>query len=255
MTDLEFGACVTDLAESYAEAIDRAEPTGPLFIAGWSAGAVIALEVGHSLRRRGRHVALLAAIDGAPEIEVGLRAWAPRYWLAVLQNAPRWWVDCRATQQDFPVGNLVRQGRSLAKAIRLFATRRKPLVAPRLENFLGDSFAQYPAAQRQFMSRLFEAIMRHRPQPWAAPARVYEAEVSPLLAPAQFFAKWRRIAPQAELAIVPGNHHTMMLDPHVATLARDLAASIALVVRTPPAVSAARSEGGGRAGFDALGQA
>ena len=62
----ESGACVHQLAQYYASKIDRFQPTGPLAVGGWSAGATIALVVAQILRGLGREVSLLIVIDGAP---------------------------------------------------------------------------------------------------------------------------------------------------------------------------------------------
>jgi hypothetical protein len=87
--DASFGASVQALADIYADAIVEAQPSwrdrgGRLVRRGGDrdGGA-------RSLRIRGREVALLVAIDGAPEIAgVGLRLWNLRYWISVAVNFP-----------------------------------------------------------------------------------------------------------------------------------------------------------------------
>jgi NADPH:quinone reductase-like Zn-dependent oxidoreductase/thioesterase domain-containing protein/acyl carrier protein len=52
-----------ELAADYASAIQRAQPEGPYYLAGWSAGGIYALEVALALRGRGERIGLLALFD------------------------------------------------------------------------------------------------------------------------------------------------------------------------------------------------
>ncbi len=52
-----------EMIADYIRAITERQPTGPYFLAGWSAGGVIALEVARQLRNAGRSLAFLAFID------------------------------------------------------------------------------------------------------------------------------------------------------------------------------------------------
>ena len=238
MEEPAFVAGLAELADVYADAIAAAQPCGPLLLAGWSAGATIALEVAHRLRMRGREIALLVAIDGAPEIPGGVRPWDPRFWLKVARNLPAWFADCREMDKGFPVTNVVRRVTFCARNAGRLVRRHKPEVAPRLERFI-NGIDRFPAAQRQFMSRLYDAIMGYRPQAWDGPVVIYQARVSPVLAPPQYLERWRRVAPRAELRILDGNHQTMMIEPKVADLARDLEKRIACAVAAhPPPVEA-----------------
>ena len=226
MEEPDFGADVSRLADVYAQAIAEAQPSGSIVLAGWSAGASIALEIAHCLRARGREIAFLAAVDGAPELPAGLSGWDPRYWLTVVRALPLWFSDSRAMDPTFPASTLVRLGKALVSRLRSLAAGRKPEVAPRLEGFI--SLDRYPAAQRQFMSRLYDAIMVYRPRPWDGPVVVYEARVGPAVVLPQYLERWRRVAPQAERAVLEGNHLTIMREPRVANLAHDLEKRIAL---------------------------
>lgn len=231
MEEPDFGGDVPALAAVYAEAIAEAQPSGPIVLAGWSAGAAIALEIAHGLRARGREIAFLAAVDGGPEIPAGLSGWDPRYWLAVVANLPTWFVDSRAMDQGFPATTLIRLAKAFVSRLRSLAARRRPDVAPRLEGFI--SLDRYPAAQRQFMSRLYEAIMVYRPRTWDGPVVVYEARIGPALALPQYLERWRSVAPQAKRTLLEGNHLTIMREPRVANLARDLEGRIGAAEARP----------------------
>ena len=84
MEDTSFGASVQVLADIYADAIVEAQPSRRDCGGGLDRRGGDRDGGAHSLRIRGREVALLVAIDGAPEIAgVGLRLWNLRYWLSV----------------------------------------------------------------------------------------------------------------------------------------------------------------------------
>ncbi|CAN7568386.1 thioesterase domain-containing protein [Phenylobacterium sp. LjRoot219] len=220
MQDAAFGASVCSLAGHYATVIAEAPPSADLVLAGWSAGAVIALEIAHQLRARGRNVALLVAIDGAPELDrAGLRRWDPRYLLAVLARLPAWWRDTRAMEPRFRASSL-RRFRSILVRLRRAALLGGPQPTPGLKGLV--DLHRYPPAQQQFMARLGDALKAYAPQAWDGPVIVYEARITPAHRLPQYLARWRCVAPQAEAVVLDGNHFTIMREPRVAALARDL---------------------------------
>lgn len=223
MHDPAFGASVGSLAAHYAGAIAEAPPTADLVLAGWSAGAVLALEIAQQLRARGRDVALLVAIDGAPEIDrAGLRRWDPRYLLAVLARLPAWWRDTRAIEPRFRASSMRRLRSVLARL------GRKALLRPEPTSGLNGGLKglvdldRYPPAQQQFITRLGDALKAYQPQPWDGRVVVYEAGITPAHRLPQYLARWRCVAPQAQAVKLDGNHFTIMREPRVAALARDL---------------------------------
>jgi thioesterase domain-containing protein len=93
MLDDKFGTSVESLAEYYAEALVRFQPTGPIVLGGYCVGAIVALEMAKNLRARGREVGPLVVIDGVPEnTGVPLPRWTPRYWLDLVRNLRGWLV-------------------------------------------------------------------------------------------------------------------------------------------------------------------
>lgn len=222
MEEEGFGASVSALADLYAAAILKTHPTGAIVLAGWSAGAAVALEVARSLRGLGREIMLLVAIEGAPEFpEAVLRPSDPRYWIGVARNVPAWLKGGRGMQQPRTI--LLRWARAFAGRLSRLAERPDMQVAPRLERLV--SLDRYPAAQQRFMARLYDALMEFVPAPWDGPVVVYEARA--VLTLPQYLERWRMVAPQSVQVRLDGNHVTMMAEPWVAHLASDLEARIA----------------------------
>jgi len=232
MADPAFGASLASLAGVYATAIAEAPPPAALVLAGWSAGAAIALEIAHQLRARGREVALVVAFDGAPENpRAGWRRWDPRYVVAVLARLPGWWRDTRSMEPRF---RTTAAGRLRSVLARL--RRAALLQGPEPVGLRGvPDLERYPLAQRQFMTRLSEALRVYRPRPWSGPVLVYEARITPATRLPQYLARWRTAAPQAKGVKLDGNHYTIMREPRVAALGADLRARILRLQRATAA--------------------
>lgn len=57
---------IATLADQYADRVERLVPHGPVHLAGWSVGGIIAQAMAVALQRRGRHVGLVALLDAYP---------------------------------------------------------------------------------------------------------------------------------------------------------------------------------------------
>lgn len=225
MHDADFGASVVSLAAVYAAAIAKTHSAGAVVLAGWSAGAVIALEIAHQLRARGLEVSLLVAFDGAPEnIAAGLRPWDPRYGLAVLARLPAWFQDMRTMEKRFQAPAMLRRIRGMAGRLRRALLLRKTEGVERIEGII--NLEGYRPAERQFMARLYDAILAYHPASWDGPLILYEARVAAAFSLPQHLARWRRVAPRAQAVRMDGNHITIMREPRIKALAQDLEARI-----------------------------
>jgi len=70
------GPCATrveEMAGGYVNAIQSAHPHGPVFVGGWSFGAMVAYEVTRKLQQNGREVAFLALLDGLAPVRLSKR--------------------------------------------------------------------------------------------------------------------------------------------------------------------------------------
>jgi thioesterase domain-containing protein len=54
------------MAQHYLEEVLRLQPQGPYYLAGWSAGGMIVMEMAHRLRAAGHEVALAGLLDSSP---------------------------------------------------------------------------------------------------------------------------------------------------------------------------------------------
>src|SRR5690242_19636614 len=112
MADPRFGASVEALADYYASHRPVFQPSGPFLLGGWSAGAIIALEIARNLRAKGRDVDLLVAIDAGPEnTAAGYPWWHPIYLLALFRNIPA----CLASENLLRITALLSMARRIGK--------------------------------------------------------------------------------------------------------------------------------------------
>lgn len=254
--DPAFGATVESIAAYYCDAIGQQQPSGSILLGGWSAGAAIALEMAQMFRARGRDVGLLVALDGAPENTKGpLAAWDPRYLWAFGIGLYGWCLGA-----GLPEKTLKAIAQRLTKtaigfgarvAARATGTSRAALGHP-VEGFL--DYGRYPPEQGRFMVRLYDAIMAHKPSAYSGPVVVYEAKLNAPRPLPQFGRAWRKIAPQAQIVPINGNHLTIVSEPQVTELALNLRTRLSAFAQVDGSeanqVAAPRPSFGAAIGFD-----
>jgi thioesterase domain-containing protein len=218
---------IETLARHHAGNVMRFQPDGPIMLGGWSAGAIVALEMAQQLAKAGRDVPLLVAFDGGPcNTGAGIRPGTPRYAWRLARNAPAW-LQCELREA----------GGILALATRLFRKamfrRRVALPARRadqtlhrgaVEDMLGASHSL--DAQMAFIRALYAAMHRYVPRPYAGRVIVYEAKAQPLDHLLQIGAAWHSIAPDAEVVELEGNHGLIFREPAVSVVAQHLRARL-----------------------------
>jgi thioesterase domain-containing protein len=229
MLDVQFGSSVESLADHYAEALVKFQPKGPIVLGGYCVGAIIALEMADNLRARGREVGPLFVIDGVPEnTGVTLPRWTLRNWLDLAGNLRGWLVH----------GDLMRNRtlRSLAWSLtnNAYAIAKAAIGLKRGQKFGGGyslegmmDLSPYQPPHRLFIDRLFAALFAYVPKTYSGTVVVYEAKITPLLYLPQIGRTWRNFAPQAEVVNIIGTHISMMRDPYVDALAKDMRMRIA----------------------------
>jgi thioesterase domain-containing protein len=233
MLETRFGSSVDSIAEYYADALVKFQPTGPLVLGGYCLGAVIALAMAQNLRARGRQLGPLLAIDGAPEnTGASLPHWSARYWFDLARNLRRWAMHGDLTRNRAPRS----LAGSLKKGLRKRAYRigRVAMGLKRGEIRGGGysidgimDLSPYQPAHRAFINRLYGAVLTYVPRQYSGSVVAYEAQVTPLLYSPQIGRAWRKFAPQSEVVGILGTHIGMMREPYVEALARDMRARIA----------------------------
>jgi amino acid adenylation domain-containing protein len=217
---------VEDLAAHYIQAIQTIQPHGPYLLAGHSFGGKVAFEMTQQLLERGHVVALVAIVDSlAPMYQqhVGVD-WDHAQWLS-----------------------------EFAKFMELAFASKLDISAQILQSLLPDEQVKYVLEQLKMVNILpldAESMQLHNlVQVYKAnclvnyvPQQVYPTRITLLRASealveesSEFNSKtledstwgWSKFSSEpVDLCFVPGNHITMMTQPHVQVLAERLKACI-----------------------------
>ena len=170
---------LTAVAERHAAALDAAVPTGPLVLAGWSVGGVLAHAIAGRLVAAGRPVAGLSIVDS----------------LATRTGADR--------------------ARLRAEAARLRTGADPELTAAYgLAPDHGDADGLL-----DHWAHLLDLVAAYEPELVAVPARLFAARDNPGDLPDRIVASWSGLCGGLTVVPVPGNHLTVLRPPAVDALA------------------------------------
>jgi thioesterase domain-containing protein len=209
---------LTDIAALYIEAVG-AVAGGPLRLAGWSVGGVIAYEMARQLEAEGRVPDLLVLIDcRAPDERMrrdpGLEP--DRIAHEVVQHrARRSGLSAKVDERDFRG----KEGRALLES------------ADRALRALG---IRDPAEDIDGLARgldifraLAEALVFYEPGPYSGPVTLFETTEELREHPRPPTLGWERHARTAlQRRKIAGNHFTLVNEPHAAVLGAELGACI-----------------------------
>jgi len=227
-----FAASIELMAQYYVEALMSFQPEGPFFLGGWSAGAVIALEIANKLRYSGRDVQLLVAIDGGPgnTHENILRRVLIYLWRFIC-NLPRWIKNDLIAGHDF---------QKLAKLVwrktRRAAMRFVPLSDNLAHGHAIDGFMDttgWSNGEIIFTRAFFDTARVYTAGKYQGHVVLYVARTQPLLHLQQSEASWKKIAESVEIIYVEGTHWSILRSPRVVALAKHLGGRLG-----PPATRA-----------------
>ena len=202
--------------------LEAFQPKGPINLIGWSAGAIVALEMAQQLRAAGREVPLLVALDGAPCNTRGrLSPRDPRYAAKMLANLPRWLRDDLASSDWSVAGIRARLAEKLAarrgaKALRNVGT----LDGDTVEGLIARP--GWSPTQKAFVHAMYQAMAAYVPQPYAGRVLVFETRTQPLFHLRQVGAAWRAIAADVEIVSIASNHSGLIGGRTSAVLAEEL---------------------------------
>ena len=197
------------------------QPEGPIHLLGWSAGAIVALEMARQLRQRGREVPLLVALDGAPcNTGAGLPPWHPRYLGKLLANVPRWIRDDRGSDWSLRgVRRRLEEKLAFKFGVGARALRGMQTLDAETMNALLHRDG-WSGAQKGFVHAIYTAMIAYVPQPYAGRVLVFETETQPLHHLRQIGAVWRKISPSSDIVILKGNHSGLIGRAASETIAR-----------------------------------
>lgn len=218
-----FAATIEGIAADYVDALMHVQPTGRLVLGGWSIGSIIAFEMAHQLRRRGREDILLVNIDCEfPNVTPAISRSNPLYYWRVARNFPLW---------------LSYEFRENPWGLRPFFARiRRKLAALGRQAWSGVEgrrdhghavggfmdMSRFSPDHRAFVAALYDALYRYVPTRYAGPVLIYEASVQPFAHLRQVAATWRTVTIRPDIVPVAGTHAGIIKAPDGMALAGHL---------------------------------
>ncbi|HKB24495.1 MAG TPA: amino acid adenylation domain-containing protein, partial [Methylomirabilota bacterium] len=193
--DQEPPANITDMAARYVDAIRARQPHGPYHLAGWSFGGLVAFEMARQLVAEGDEVALLALLDTSAPTAVARAAHGDERNLPAFREG----LDRLDSEEQL--------GRFMTTVMGLDAVP-EDLGLPEI------------GRARRLWSANLRATLSYEPEVFPHRITLFRAAhgrpKDPTLGWADFMS-----AP-VEVHEVPGDHYTMLAQPHVGVLAARL---------------------------------
>jgi thioesterase domain-containing protein len=175
---------VEAMAAHYIEAMQTVQPQGPYAIGGWSLGGLVAFEMAQQLQAQGQELSCLALLDTYPFTEIE--------------------TFNEAADTEF--------------IEELLARSQTPVLG---------SIPEADRTQAQRLLQLFkshiEAANQYTPQPYQGKVTLFLAEDGVAADAEDPTIGWENIARAGvEIHWLPGDHHSMVAQPHVQQLAAQL---------------------------------
>lgn len=197
--DGEGAPCETieEMGRIYVAAIREVQPHGPYYLAGYSFGGLVALEIAHRLSREGEKIAFLGFLDSYPNQQYWplisrltvLRRLAERRVAALLKSPIRSvgsaalnWTWSLARRLAVPVGHF----------------DRELSIEPSL-----------PLPVREVFQSAALAWRAYRPRYYSGKITFFKAAAF-LVYPENPVRVWRDLADEFELHVVPGDHRALV---------------------------------------------
>lgn len=201
---------IEEMADYYTQLLQNFQPTGPYYLGGWCYGGILAVEMARRLRAKGERVAFLGLLEtiALPPGLTVLPYYFHRLRCLLAMSATRW-------------GAYTREKLRYIRQVKVDNRMRFRQVEERDET--GKTVRDPRLVQLEHVyNQNLQALERFRSSPYEGRVSLFNAaEQDPAIIPDPFYG-WRGLAREIEIHPVPGNHDTMLTEPHVATLAREL---------------------------------
>ena len=216
-------ASIEAMAARFCADIIAFQPTGPICLAGYSFGGLVAYEMARQFTAAGRDIKALAILDTGPDLSAGasLKSALTRIRLCLV-NVPRWIGEdiVRSFSKDTPAT----LWRSVRKIVRSFGRPQTggPGQLPRADDLFQTS--HWSPALRAHVENNLRILSAFHYGPYPGRVTLFRARVRPLLHAHLPDLGWGSLASETRVIEAPGNHHTMTEEPHIRIVARKLRA-------------------------------
>ncbi|HEX9982921.1 MAG TPA: thioesterase domain-containing protein, partial [Thermoanaerobaculia bacterium] len=188
------------LAACYADAIREQQPEGPYYLAGYSAGGLIAFELARQLARAGHTIAFIGLLDTSASVERASPWKYYRKYAAIVRRRP--------------AAFLVR----LARAVGWRASRAAQWARS----------GKWPPLPERVENRFYESLnLQSSLQPWEAPVTLFLARQGTGAQAARRDAGWERLCGATLKIIEIDGEHDTILTSDVGGLAAAFSSALA----------------------------
>jgi amino acid adenylation domain-containing protein len=203
---------IESMAADYIDQMLLAQPEGPYNLGGWSMGGVVAFEMARQLRLKGKEVSLLAIFDAAaPSLNATVRSYGEIE--AILGFAQT---------LQLPIHKLVVSAEQLSELtmdelLAFLLEKAKEAEIMPMDIGLSDIKRYYEV----FKANL-NALASYRPQRGGGKLVLFRAAEQSLDHLKDSMMGWDSLVDDVEVIDVPGDHYSMLREPHSRVVAQEL---------------------------------
>jgi amino acid adenylation domain-containing protein len=201
---------IEDMAAYYVKLLRKQQPRGPYHLGGWCYGGIVAVEMAHQLRSAGEVVAPLLLIETpAPAPSFANVGYYLRRVGCLITMRPRQWHSYLTAKFRYY------SGRRTADEMRF---RRVEKANPVETKLIEERNRILAKLERVYHTNLL-AWQQYRPKFYPGKIVLFNArEQDPAVIRDPQYG-WSTLAGNIETHFIPGNHDTILMEPHVRILA------------------------------------
>ncbi len=213
---------IESMATHYIQDMRRIQPRGPYRLGGYCFGGNIAYEMACQLEAAGETVSVLALLNAWPANSGHDRiTWSPRSAVKFTINVGywtmRWWQWPLKTRLNFLKWKAQAAGKKVARLLG----RRHERGGSEIELLV--DLTGVSAGERQLWQAHLQALRAYHPRPYGGKILLLRTTGYPFYSSFDHAHGWRALAgDRVTVRFVPGAHETIMVDPFVASVAREL---------------------------------
>jgi thioesterase domain-containing protein len=214
-----------EIARRYADGLCALQPDGSFRLAGYSFAGVLAYETACQLVDRGRQVKLVAVIDtGLSRDRPPTLAGSFAISLAIFRNLPNWVLDnILRTEPNGFIAGLNDRLQTLAKRSSRMLSSGTSM--PELRDFF-DVNRLRPEYVKMMESNV-RALREYTPKHYPGRLTLLRACTRPLLHSQSADLGWSEwVTGGVEILSIPGHHASILREPSVQVLARNLQSAV-----------------------------
>ncbi|MBP5971596.1 amino acid adenylation domain-containing protein [Brasilonema sp. CT11] len=229
---LESATRIKDMASHYIEAMQAVQPQGPYFLGGHSLGSIVAFEMATQLHHQGHIVALVVMIDmSAPtskdkQARIDRLDWDHARWLIELIKAVEVSLSTNMdisydTLRSLPVEEQLKYVLQNLKMVNLLPPHAEIMQLKNMVQALkANSLSLINYVPQQIYPGRITLLRASETPPERSASKFSEISQDSTCGWSEYSCE------PVDIHFVPGNHITMMAEPHVQVLAERLKACI-----------------------------